>query len=95
MKVVCIVDVSKSQFPRLGYYEIGPVYNQVYTVRKKLTYTIGNKKIYGYLLEEIVNIPQRYSQGVEEVNFATRMFRPITDISDLQKLTKVREKEDS
>lgn len=91
MRVECII-----HFPRRSNCpnENIPINGGIYTVRSRRT--VGG--ITGYLLNEIINEPQIYSDsgGVAlECGFDVKGFRPITDISALTKLTKVKELEDA
>lgn len=91
MKVVCINDnwqhkasdgSLRPRFPDLIY----PVKGQVYTIRQILTF----ENAPFYLFDEIKNPEMIWILGVHEMCFATYFFRPVTDISELQKLTKIK-----
>jgi hypothetical protein len=92
MRVVCIRDVKHLAVRG----EIVPVVGQVYTVRETLTFLNGTV---GYRLAEIKNRVMWYNsidgKVLAECCFDTRNFKRVTDISELQKLTKVRELENA
>lgn len=85
MKVVCICD---DWFTYAGI--IYPTKGTVYTIRGKY----GDKyfKMMGYWFVELRNQPN--IDGIEP-SFDVNCFRPVTDISALTKLTKVKELEDA
>lgn len=87
MKVECINDDWSLPLSFITY----PVKGQIYHVRSIITRE-GKR---GYYLEEIVNEPGNWRDGFFEPAFAAESFRPITDISALTRLTKVRELEDA
>ena len=88
MKVVCIDHLHNTfQYPD----EIMPVKGQIYTVRNTLR--LGD--ITGYYLVEIINKPKWYQHGFMELAYNVTHFRPVTDISALTELTKVKELEDA
>lgn len=93
MRYECITDMNDVKKNRRLVYgsEIFPVLHGVYTIRA-IEY-FGSHK--GYLLNEIVNEPRAYNGGRRELIFGAEHFRPITDISALTQLTKVRELEDA
>lgn len=92
MRVVCIKDFSQLSGLR---GETLPIVGNIYTVREVVHYY---KDRPAYRFMEIINSPRMYCTSggnvMDECCFATRNFRPVTDISALIKLTKVRELED-
>lgn len=94
MRVECIKDFEAQRLRRPYKDEIFPVFGQIYTVRDiKSAIGGGDRKF--YLLEEIINAPRQYNNAFGEPAFESTGFRPVTDISALTKLTKVRELEDA
>lgn len=84
-KLEC-VDDTNFRNPHLAHLTDGkhPVKGQIYTFRG---YTGGEF----IMVEEIVGKPHHWQYGYGEGGWFPHRFRPITDISDLQKLLKVRE----
>jgi hypothetical protein len=94
MRVQCITDFESAR----GAYttEILPIKGEIYNIRG----IIKREEATGYHLEEIVNTfrwyrDRRNASFFCEVSFDVRDFRPITDISSLVRLTKVRKLEDA
>jgi hypothetical protein len=78
-RVVCI-DAGPQRF---GYsHEVVPKEGQAYTIRAILPGEEGAC----LLLDEIRNKPAQYLQGLAELKFAARRFRPLTDISLFEKM---------
>lgn len=94
MRVQCITDFESH---RGGYKtEILPIKGEIYNIRG----IVRRYDAIGYHLEEIVNTfrwyrDRRNASFFCEVSFDTKDFRPITDISSLVRLTKVRKLEDA
>lgn len=93
MKVVCINNTRSFDGGRGD--EIHPTIGTIYTVRSHEVFQRSGESLYGYLLEEIRNPINHYIGGPREFFFQKKHFRPLTDISALQKLTKVRKLEDA
>ena len=81
-RVVCIHEVgrpSANEFPNV------PIKGSIYTVRGFVTPDVGYERTPGMLLEEVVNPPWEYKEGVFEPSFHPYHFRPLvqhkTDIS--------------
>jgi hypothetical protein len=81
-RVVCIHDVSSplaAEFPNV------PIKGSIYTVRGFVSPDVGYERTPGMLLEEVVNPPWEYKEGVFEPSFHPYHFRPLvqhkTDIS--------------
>lgn len=101
MRVECIKSFDEIRAWRINHskgtlaHEIYPEVGGIYTVRRvvdvELPFNQGFMK--GYLLNEIRNEIALYYNGPNELCFMVEHFRPVTDISELQKLTKVRELE--
>lgn len=91
MRLECIDDDVYPSWRRL--VEIHPVKGRIYTLRESF-----DEEGYTYIrLVEIVNKLMDYGEpyGMQEVAFNREKFRPVTDISALTKLTKVKELEDA
>ena len=81
-RVVCIHDVGSrpaNEFPNV------PIKGSIYTVRGFVSPDVGYERTPGMLLEEVVNPPWEYKEGVFEPSFHPYHFRPLvqhkTDIS--------------
>src|SRR5262249_4831361 len=81
-RVVCIHDVGSppaNEFPNV------PIKDSIYTVRGFVSPDVGYERTPGMLLEEVVNPPWEYKEGVFEPSFHPYHFRPLvqhkTDIS--------------
>jgi hypothetical protein len=81
-RVVSIHDVGyrpANEFPSL------PIKGSIYTVRGFVSPDIGCERTPGMLLEEVVNPPWVYKEGIFEPSFHPYHFRPLvqhkTDIS--------------
>jgi hypothetical protein len=81
-RVVCIHDIggaSGNEFPKI------PIKGSIYTVRGFVSPDVGYERTPGMLLEEVVNPPWEYKEGVFEPSFHPYHFRPLlqhkTDIS--------------
>ncbi len=81
-RVVCIRDVGcplGNEFPNV------PIKGGIYTVRGFVSPDVGYERTPGMLLEEVVNPPWEYKEGVFEPSFHPYHFRPLvqhkTDIS--------------
>ena len=81
-RVVCIHDVGcppANEFPNV------PIKGSIYTVRGFVSPDVGYERTPGMLLEEVVNPPWEYKEGVFEPSFHPYHFRPLvqhkTDIS--------------
>ena len=81
-RVVCIHDIGCAQgneFPNI------PIKGSIYTVRGFVSPDVGYERTPGMLLEEVVNPPWEYNEGVFEPSFHPYHFRPLvqhkTDIS--------------
>ena len=81
-RVVCIHDVGSrpaNEFPNVA------VKGSIYTVRGFVSPDVGYERTPGMLLEEVVNPPWEYKEGVFEPSFHPYHFRPLvqhkTDIS--------------
>lgn len=90
MKVICIRD-NWHKHGDITY----PVKGIIYTVRGTRKNRPPHEIRDGYLFEEIHNPVMDWLTGFEEASFDIHCFRPITDISALVELTKVRELEDA
>lgn len=90
MKLECINATFSDRYHRNK--EIYPVKGQIYTLRHSFTED-GTTYIQ---LNEIVNPHLKYHgyDGLCEMGFNLKRFRPITDISAFTKLTKVKELEE-
>lgn len=84
-KVVCIND-SFNEFIRAVYRQL-PVKGVTYTIREVF---LGREKIVkggdtatvGLLLEEIVNPPDPFHQGQQELGFTSERFAPLEEVPD-------------
>ncbi len=86
MKVVCIADNTDPTYIFCGIRIIVPVKGQIYTVID----TKKNSSGVGYLLAEIKNPDFIWSNHPPcPPYFRATLFRPITDISSLERLTKI------
>ena len=82
-KVVCIND-SFSEFVRALYKQL-PVKNETYTIREMF---LGREKIVkggdtatvGLLLEELVNPPDPFHAGKQELGFTSERFAPVEEL---------------
>jgi hypothetical protein len=81
-RVVCIHDIgcaSGNEFPNI------PIKGSTYTVRGFVSPDVGYERTPGMLLEEVVNPPWEYNEGLFEPSFHPYHFRPLvqhkTDIS--------------
>ena len=86
-RVVCIHDIGCAQgneFPNI------PIKGSIYTVRGFVSPDVGNERTPGMLLEEVVNAPWEYNEGVFEPSFHPYHFRPVvqrkTDISVFKRM---------
>jgi len=94
-RIVCIHDVgcpSANEFPNV------PIKGSIYTVRGFVSPDVGYERTPGMLLEEVVNPPWEYKEGVFEPSFHPYHFRPLvqhkTDVSVFKRmLDSVRTKE--
>lgn len=91
-KVVCVND-TWNVARLIGLGESKPVAGRVYTIRKILVVSDG----VGFLLDEIVNVPRLYTEGIFEHGFFAFRFRPVTtkstDISIFRRLVEPSELE--
>jgi hypothetical protein len=82
-KVVCIND-SFSEFVRALYTQL-PVKGDTYTIREMF---LGREKIVkggdsatvGLLLEELVNPPDPFHAGQQELGFSSERFAPVEEL---------------
>ncbi|HEY0947041.1 MAG TPA: hypothetical protein VGD81_17295 [Opitutaceae bacterium] len=82
-KVVCINDTF-SEFIRAIYKQL-PVKGDTYTIREVF---LGREKIVkggdsatvGLLLEELVNPPDPFHQGQQELGFSSERFAPLEEL---------------
>lgn len=82
-KVVCIDDTF-SEFIRAIYKQL-PVKGVTYTIREVF---LGREKIVkggdtatvGLLLEELVNPPDPFHQGLQELGFSSERFAPLEEL---------------
>ena len=86
-RVVCIDDIGcapGSEFPYI------PIKGSIYTVRGFVSPHVGYERTPGMLLEEVVNAPWEYNEGVVEPSFHPYHFRPVvqrkTDISVFKRM---------
>ena len=81
-QVVCVHDVG---CPSANEFRNVPVKAGLYTVRGFVSPDVGYERTPGMLLEEVVNPPWEYKEGVFEPSFHPYHFRPLvqhkTDIS--------------
>src|SRR5258708_30524942 len=95
-KVICIND-SFSPFVRAIYKQL-PVKDQIYTVREVF---LGREKIVnggdtatvGLLLEELVNPPDPFHGGKQELGFSCERFAPLEGLPDEKGQEEVEEEE--
>ena len=86
-RVMCIHDIGCAQgneFPNI------PIKGSIYTVRGFVSPDVGYERTPGMLLEEVVNPPWEYNEGVFEPSFHPYHFRPLvqhkTDISVFKRM---------
>jgi hypothetical protein len=81
-RVVCIHDVG---CPPANEFSNVPIKGSIYTVRGFVSPDVGYERTPGMLLEEVVNPPWEYKEGIFEPSFHPYHFRPLvqhkTDIS--------------
>ena len=81
-RVVCIHDVG---YQPANEFQNVPLKGSIYTVRGFVSPDIGYERTPGMLLEEIMNPPWEYKEGVFEPSFHPYHFRPLvqhkTDIT--------------
>jgi hypothetical protein len=73
-QVVCIHDIGcppGNEFPNI------PIKGSIYTVRGFVSPDVGYERTPGMLLEEVVNAPWEYKEGVFEPSFHPYHFRPL------------------
>jgi hypothetical protein len=73
-RVACIHDVGcqpPNEFPNV------PIKGSVYTVRGFVSPDVGYERTPGMLLEEVVNPPWEYKEGIFEPSFHPYHFRPL------------------
>ena len=94
-QIVCVHDVG---WPSANEFRDVPVKGSIYTVRGFVSPDVGYERTPGMLLEEVVNPPWEYKEGVFEPSFHPYHFRPLvqhkTDVSVFKRmLDSVRTKE--
>ena len=79
MKVVCVCDDAKASalLNGRGLNEHYPVNRGIYTIRSTFFSSVSGELC--VRLVEIVNRPHRYANGVGEVGFTAKSFKPLVD----------------
>lgn len=77
VKVVCIHDFSEKAKGRVnGHLEIFPTLNGIYTIREVFA-SIYLDSPFALRFSEIINPLIKYTQGVDEIQFSGKYFRPL------------------
>lgn len=79
VKVVCIHDFSiKARERSTCHLEMYPALNGIYTIRSVVA-SIYQDSAFALRFQELRNPLIRYSQGLQEIQFSGKYFRPLID----------------